>query len=257
MTVQTIVIGSNAEDGFASTQFSTWDGSALVQGFDGAFYKSIGLRYSGIAIPQGAQITSATMVLKSFAVGGGTGTKWGRLYGDAVDNAQAWSSSSRPDQIGKTAAFTTLNYSIVNDTIINQDVTAIIQEIVGRPGWVSGNALRIGGDPQAGAGSDGQAILRDLDSSGYTSPLIVSFVSTASGGATGRGGILRSKWLRKPSGQGNVSLLLLKSRDDARQRGALNWLLDRLIYLGRKSRTRAYLGTRNDAQLYLGERDLF
>lgn len=257
MAVQTLVIAANSEDGFSSTQTNAWDSSALVQGFDGTYLKSLGLRYSGIAVPRGALITSATLALKSFAVGGGTGTKWGRLYGDAVDDAPAWSSSSRPDQIAKTTAFTTLNYSTVNDAILNQDVTAIVQEIVNRAGWTSGNALRIGGDPQAGAGSDGQAVLRDLDSSGYASPLIISFIPASGGGSTGRGGILGPKWLRKANGQGNVSLLLPKSRGDARQRSLLNWLLDRMIYRGQKVRSKAYLGTRSDAQLYLGERDLF
>ncbi len=51
--------------------------------------------------------------------------------------------------------------------------------------------------------------------------------------------------------------MLPKSREDARRRSALNWLLDRMIYRGRKARTKANLGTRSDAQLYLGERDLF
>jgi hypothetical protein len=257
VTVQTLTVAANSEDGMTSTALSTWDGSQFVQGFDGTFYKYLGLRFTGVAIPQGAQITSATLVLKSFALGGGTGTRWGSLFGHATDNAPSWSNTSRPDQITKTTASSILNYSTINDAILNQDVTAIIQEIVGRAGWVSGNALRIGGDPLAGAGSDGQAVLRDLDSSAYVSPLIISFVPLQLGGSTGRGSGLRSKWLRKPSGQGNVSLLMPKSREDARRRSALNWLLDRLIYRGRKARTKAYLGTRSDGQLYLGERYLF
>ncbi len=256
MTVQNLAISATSDDGTTRIGLGNYDSTQFAQGDNGSIYY-LGLRYSGVAIPQGAQITSATLVLKSNALGGGSGTRWGNLYGDAADNAAVWSNSSRPDQIAKTAASTPLAYSLIQGAACNQDVTAIIQEIINRAGWTSGNSLRIAGDATAGAGSDGLAVLQDLDTSGYNSPLLISFVNPPRGGSTGRGSLLRSKWLRKTGGQGNTSLLVSKTLEDARRRSALNWLLDRLIYRGRKARTKAYLGTRSDAQLYLGERDLF
>lgn len=255
MPVLNLAVSSASEDGFTHSVLNTWDSTALVQGFDGMFYKHLGLRYTGVDIPQGATIISATLVLKSFALGGGTGTNWGNIYGDNVDDAAAWSNSSRPDQIAKTTASIPLNYSTVDDAILNQDVSAIVQEIVNRPGWTSGNAIRFGGDAVAGAGSDGQAVMRDLNSSSYTSPLIISFAASGPGGSTGRGAALRSGLTGRK--RKTARLMLPQQSEDARARSMLNWFFDRVVWRGLNSRSQVYLGTRTDGQLYQGERDLF
>jgi hypothetical protein len=98
----------------------------------------IALRFQTIDIPQGATIDSATLTLKRIST---SGSPTINIYGSDVDNAPAWGSGNRVKDITKTAAFTVLDTA--NATSAN-DVTAIIQELVDRPGWASGNDISFG-----------------------------------------------------------------------------------------------------------------
>lgn len=257
MTVRTLVIAANSEDGMYSSQTSAWDSTQLAQGSAGGFDKYLGLRYSGVNIPQGALITSATVTLKSGgSFFGGTGTKWGNLYGDAVDNASSWSTGSAPNAITKTTATAVMAYSMTQDDLVSQDVTAIIQEIVNRAGWASGNALRIGGDPLAGAGSDGQAIWKDLDSFAHNSPLNINFITGPLGGSSGRGAMLGH-------GFGNVDMFNLLMNDGEDNSNAMSnamtrFFFDNPVQVGAQRRSELYKGAQTDDGLIsLGRRDLF
>jgi uncharacterized membrane protein/fibronectin type 3 domain-containing protein len=106
---------------------------------------STGVRYPGVSLPQGTQITSATL-----SVYGGTmppldGASLIRVYGEAADNAPAWAdvAGSRPDSIPYTTVH--VDYTGTDPGWAGAwhqiDVTAIVQEIVNRGGWVSGNAI--------------------------------------------------------------------------------------------------------------------
>ena len=253
MTVQTLIISSGADDCY-NANGGTIDSGAVWAGNNGTVLTG-GMRWLGVAVPQGALITSATLALRTWHNVGGSGTTWGKWFGDSVDNAPAWSGSSRPDQIIRTAAFCTVQWTASNDVLMNHDVTAIIQEIVNRTGWASGNAIRIAAD---GVG-DGGASFRELTSLAYAIPLVISFVSPAGGGSTGRGDFMNTAMVRRRGAAvgGMTSLLIPRSRNDARARVWLNWLLDRLIYRGAKGRAQSYLGVKSEAQVYLGERDLF
>lgn len=103
-----------------------------------------GLRFVGVAVPQGATITSATLTVKrSFAP---SGTSFGLGRGVASDNAPDWT-TTRPLSATKTTA----SFTVV-ETDANYNVTAIVQEIVSRSGWVAGNALAFAGDPTGANG---------------------------------------------------------------------------------------------------------
>jgi hypothetical protein len=108
---------------------------------------STGMRFPGVSLPQGAQITSATV-----SVYGGTqpplnGPSLIRVHGEAADNAPAWADvpGSRPDSIPYTAAY--VDYTGSDPGWAGAwhqiDVTAVVQEIVNRGGWVSGNAIAL------------------------------------------------------------------------------------------------------------------
>ena len=253
MAFVSLLIANGADDGCSAN--GAFNSTALANGFNPTVYYG-GLRFQAVTVPQGAQITSASLVLKSAGTAfGGSGTNWGYWYGDAVDNSAGWSNSARPDQRTYTSARTAVAWSATNGASVPTDVTAIIQEIVSRAGWSSGNALSIVGD--GGAGGDGLALFRETDGLGYVSQLNISF-TTATSGSTGRGGRLSGPALvNDSSAHGMTNALIANSREDARARGLLNWLLDRLIYRGAKGRTSTYLGVKSEAQVYLGERDLF
>lgn len=146
-------VADTNDDGYSNG--STWNsGSISVGGSNWA-----GLRFQNIIVPKNSVITSATLGV-SRGLGGPTGSSLGNWYGDNVDNAPAWSSSSRPDQITKTTG-SALVVSTSDGVKNFVDVTAIVQQIVNRSGWASGNAIRFGADP---AGATNTSDLADYTS---------------------------------------------------------------------------------------------
>jgi hypothetical protein len=105
------------------------------------------IRFDSVAVPPAATITSASL---SIVHAGGTGSPVGTIYGNDVDSAPAWGSANRVLNIAKTTASASLD--TVNSTSVN-DVTGIIQEIISRGGWASGNAIAFGIFQQANGGN--------------------------------------------------------------------------------------------------------
>ncbi len=97
-----------------------------------------GFRFQNVAIPQGATIQRAYMTERN--TGGLTGlsiTAWG----EASNNAATFTPADLPGGRPKTAA--SVAHNAWPDYPEGIDLTTIVQEIVNRPGWVSGNALVI------------------------------------------------------------------------------------------------------------------
>lgn len=103
-----------------------------------------GLRFTGVTIPQGATITAAHIEVRSAQ------SQWINLSlqfrGEATNNSAAFSAGNRPSQRPLTAAqiihTSNTNWSSGQWVALN-DIKTVIQEIVNRPGWVSGNALSL------------------------------------------------------------------------------------------------------------------
>ncbi len=257
MTNITQTITSGGDDGYSSG--SLFDSGSVATGNNGTACYG-GWRFQGVAVPKGAAIASATLSARTWTGVGGGGTAWGNWYGEAADSSAAWSSASRPDQRTRTSASCPVLWSGADLAFNAHDVTAIVQEIVNRPGWASGNALSFVGD---GIGN-GLAIFHEIDNSGYATPLTITYTPPAAGGSTGRGGLLGPGF-----GAGSAliddgsrallmtQLLMPRSRGDAAQRCWANWLFDRTIYRGVKGKAGEYLGAKSEAQVYLGERKLF
>lgn len=96
------------------------------------------LRFSDVDIPQGATITEAILnVAVEFK--GSAGNLEAKIYGLDEDNTAAFGDpSGRP----RTTAFDDASWSLPpTGEFSNHNVTAIVQEIVNRAGWVSGNAM--------------------------------------------------------------------------------------------------------------------
>lgn len=109
-------------------------------GNGGGFFYA-GFRFLGVLVPQGATITSATLTLTRDDANTSAGSGYGVLKGVAADNASSWS-SVKPD----FAAKTTQSVAITNAATVGYNVAAIVQAIVNRTGWSSGNALAFAGD---------------------------------------------------------------------------------------------------------------
>jgi hypothetical protein len=110
--------------------------------------QTVGLRFTGVAIPQGAQIASAYVQFKTAETGSTPTTL--TIYGEAADNAAALAATTGNfSSRSRTAASTIWSppaWNTVNEVGTAQrtsDMAGVVQEIVSRPGWASGNALML------------------------------------------------------------------------------------------------------------------
>lgn len=153
----------------ADTDDGYWAGSwAYNVSSDGIGRNALGgnvysaFRFQNVNIPQGTTIVSATLRLT--ASENNSKVIANRIYGINEDNTANFSSD--PGGRSKTTAFTNFNKnSEVLDATTDIDVTSIIQEIVNRGGWSSGNAL---GLISADQSSSNDNILRFYDYNGST-----------------------------------------------------------------------------------------
>jgi PKD repeat protein len=108
----------------------------------------IGLRWAGITIPKGATISNAYIQFTSSTSTSGTVSL--SVAGQAADNAATFTTStssiSTRTKTGATVAWVPSNAWSSGQAGTDQrtpDLTAIIQEIVNRTNWASGNALAL------------------------------------------------------------------------------------------------------------------
>ncbi|MCL5409422.1 MAG: hypothetical protein M1607_01005 [Patescibacteria group bacterium] len=108
-------------------------------------HRAYGARFRGVTIPQGATITSASLKVRQRA------TEWmnvlGTWYGQAADNASAFSAGENMTSRAYTSASVAISQNISRTAgtwygyPTTGDWSAIVQEIVDRPGWQSGNSM--------------------------------------------------------------------------------------------------------------------
>lgn len=100
-----------------------------------------GLRFTSLGIPSGSTIDSATLTVN--LVGGGIYYQEFNIFGYDTGSASAWSQGSiGPAFDAHTTASTNVPEPI-STGIKNYDVTTIIQELVNRGDWTSGNNISI------------------------------------------------------------------------------------------------------------------
>lgn len=117
---------------------------------DGDWYggiKNLSMRFTDVTIPQGATINSATISLTDNSTGG-TATLAFKITGVDEDNTAVYDNSPIDD--ARTRTHTTavvdwdLTFTRTNGTErASSDIKTIIQEIVDRGSWSSGNAIGI------------------------------------------------------------------------------------------------------------------
>jgi hypothetical protein len=119
-----------------STDFWIGDGNSTTASFTG-------LRFTNINIPRSARITSAHLEVYS------NRSQWIplnlQIAAEAADNSSAFSATSRPSQRLLTASVShssNVNWSANSWYSLNEMAT-VIQQVVNRSGWKSGNSLSI------------------------------------------------------------------------------------------------------------------
>lgn len=142
-------IPADADDGFEDISGASWTSTGialLIVGKPATSGYNVGLRFTTIALDQGVTIDAGTQIeLKVYSWDSSGAAGRFIVYGDDVDNAAAWSGSSRPSQITQTTASTTVNKGDLSAGDSQSiDVQSIVDEIVQRTGWSSGNAMRFG-----------------------------------------------------------------------------------------------------------------
>ena len=121
----------------------TWDTAVKPGTFEARGNVVIGLRYQDVDIPQGATITSASITFTRQAAGSGSPILV--FTGHAVDDTPVFVHESTDAGItSRPTTSASVDWSTpawTTTTITTPDLAAIVQEIVDRPGWASGNAL--------------------------------------------------------------------------------------------------------------------
>lgn len=120
--------------------------SDLELGYDGSYRQTVGVRFRGVQIPDGATIVAAWIQFTADEAKKGTASL--TVAGHDADNAGAFTTasrnlSSRP-RTTATVPWGPPPWSAVGARTADQrtpDLSGVVQEIVDRSGWVSGNAL--------------------------------------------------------------------------------------------------------------------
>ncbi|WP_342778131.1 putative Ig domain-containing protein, partial [Mesorhizobium norvegicum] len=118
----------------------------LELGYDGSTRQTVGMRFTGINIPQGAIITNAYIQFQANEVK--TGATSLLIQGDKVDDASPFTTasfnvSSLPRTTASTA-WTPAPWTTVGEHGLAErtpDLSAVVQEIVNRSGWAALNDM--------------------------------------------------------------------------------------------------------------------
>jgi hypothetical protein len=132
-------------DGHFSSSGTFYDGNnRLVVGCDGTYNFSNYVRFTGVAVPHTAVITTAKIQYCSYTSLASVPCST-VIYGNAADNAAI--PASYADYIAKVQTTASVTWSLQEWSVgiwyDSPDISSIVQEIVSRSGWVSGNALMI------------------------------------------------------------------------------------------------------------------
>jgi hypothetical protein len=102
------------------------------------------VRFQNVAIPQGAMILQAYLTFTADETSSSAIDL--TFWGEASDNAGTFTTatgnlSNRPTTVESVAWNDVPAWNAVGEEHQSPDLSAVIEEIVGRPGWEAGNAL--------------------------------------------------------------------------------------------------------------------
>lgn len=162
-TTLNLQVGANNDDGWEQESTGNMDNAALVrhQSSTATSGRRYGFhRFTGVSVPVGATVNSATLSLTAFSNDDMNGT-W---YCEDADSATAWDGVSTG--FVTSLVRTTASVSWIADSLgtiyVSRDVTGPVAEVVARAGWSSGSAITLLCVPNSDA-------LKAFDSEAYNS----------------------------------------------------------------------------------------
>jgi len=147
-TTVTYQVSASADDGYAwsATEQDTASGYLMI-GDDRTYtvpYYMSAMRFTNVAIPRSAAIIDAHLKISSINEGY-RGQIYGVIQAETADDAIDFS-SRYIGAIGKTTAATDWDHKdawAANTYYTSPDISSVIQEVVNRPGFGSGNSIAI------------------------------------------------------------------------------------------------------------------
>jgi acid phosphatase type 7 len=141
-----IAVSSNDAEEYATTGAVTRSSTRLELTTSSTSVQTVGMRFPNLVLPKNAPITKAYIQFTTASASSDATSL--TIQGQAADNPLTFSStalniSSRPRTIA-SASWSPVPWTTVGQAGTNQqtvDLTGIVQELVSRPGWASGNAM--------------------------------------------------------------------------------------------------------------------
>ena len=177
MTVEIVAVATSSDDahidhndtdyshvsGFLKIWSDTTDGDRGVAG----------VRFLNVDIDKDSVVTSASIDFVSVKDDTTYDARiFTTIYGEAADNAATFSSGDNPLDRTRTTGSVTWNETVeptAGDVVTTSDLSAIVEEIVGRPSWAANNAMVFiieGGDTV----NDAHGEVASLDHATYDPP---------------------------------------------------------------------------------------
>jgi hypothetical protein len=143
-----IAVGADDADEILSTGAVRRSNGDLELGSDSGAPTAVGLRFNGVAVPQGATVVGAYVQFQVDETNSAAATVTVRA--ESADNSSAFTTatfgiSSRPRTNG-SATWTVPTWTTAGAAGAGQrtpDLTSVVQEVVNRSGWAAGNSLTI------------------------------------------------------------------------------------------------------------------
>ncbi len=111
--------------------------------------QKVGLRFTGILVPKGSVITDAYLTFRAISADSpntNSGTTNLTIHGEAADNPVTFPTTTY-DITNRTLTSASVAWSpgtwTTNTNVNSPTITSIVQEIVSRGGWASGNSMVI------------------------------------------------------------------------------------------------------------------
>jgi len=195
-------VGASADDIRVHWTGSAWGADYTVVQVYVGYYSDAwckfgsGMRFTSITIPKGSTITAAYFTIRCDSARSGT-TVNTKIHGEDADNPGQFSDYS--DYSGRARTTAVVNWDDIPawtlDTDYNSpEIKTIIQEIIDRAGWSSGNALVIFWDDHDDRSTHGSGCSRRgyaYDGSAtYAPKLHIEYTEPPSGGARSHGYIM-------------------------------------------------------------------
>lgn len=140
ITIKRVI--SSGPDDCQEVQGGSFNNSSTLITVDGEDLIHGGFRFVDLALPPSAEILSAKITLEQAdptAVPADLVANW---YAWDTDDAGRFSDAVRPSAVSRTTATEPfINAPSSNFSLVEHDVTSIVQEIVLRDGWASGSAI--------------------------------------------------------------------------------------------------------------------